>query len=364
MKKIFSILILVFFATFLFADDVVFEKGNIRIVLHEYSGSVSLYGKTSRTGKFISLIDNTNYSVTSGFYLKIDDVFRKLERTYDIDIFSNFIEDGVSVSYEIKKQAIVEVQFKVFASNLSSKEDCIKIDVIIKNLTEKPHNYTIKTVFDTLLGEASKNHFFTNKINPLNTEQLFEGMSEQRYVASTNGYDTVGFLLYGNNMAEPEFVCVGNRDTLVQKVWIPNIVQNKTFDSIDTFNNSALSIIWRPIELSSLNKSTTTFFISTATEKRAFPLEKSFPVEMLTYAPALEEDTAIYKDSYGVTYTVGVHSEEQLDPEYIADLLNRIHNLEIKADGSNRDEIKKLNAELDAIMQKVKRIKSQTNAEN
>lgn len=363
-KKILLMLFLAFLTSVLFADDIVLENGNIKIVLHEYSGSISLYSKSKKTGKFISLIDNTNYSVNSGFYLKIDDVFRKLERSYGVDISIGYIANGISVSYNIKKQALVEVYFTTFTSNLNTVADCIKVDVAVKNLTGERHNYAVKAVFDTLLGEASGNHFFTARINPLNTEQIFESMNSQKYVATTNGYDTVGFLFYGNNMSNPEYVAVANRNTLLKKEWIPNISQDKVFDSIDTFNNSAMSVIWRTAELSSLGKSNVTFFISTSTEKKAFPLEKSFPSEVLTVPYTQEEDTSTYTDSYGTTYTVGVYTEEQLDPEYIADLLNRIHTLEINADGSNRDEIKKLNAELDAIMQKIKRLEPEQNGQN
>lgn len=364
MKKIFLILIFACLMTLMIAEDIVWESGNLRIICHEYSGSVSLYGKSKKNGKFISLIDNNNYSVTSGLYLKIDDVFRKLERTYDINVFVDNIENGVLVSYEIKNQALVEMRFTTFTSNISLKDDCIKVNVSIKNLSDTTNYYSLKAVFDTLLGEASKNHFFTAKINPLNTEQLFDTMNTQKYIASTNGFDTVGFLFYGNNMSNPEKIYVGNRDTLIQNTWTPAIVENKIFDSINSFNNSAFSVFWREVELAPLNKSSVTFFISTSSDRKAFPLEKSFPASVLTLGPALEEDSAIYTDSYGVTYTVSVHTDEQLDPEYIADLLNRINNFEINEDNSNRDEIKKLNAELDAILQKVQRLKTESDATN
>ena len=56
--------------------------------------------------------------------------------------------------------------------------------------------------------------------------------------------------------------------------------------------------------------------------------------------------------------------KEKIDVEYIKDLLNRIHTLEVQTDGSNLDEIKKLNAELESIMRKVKEINLEINAAN
>ena len=95
-----------------------------------------------------------------------------------------------------------------------------------------------------------------------------------------------------------------------------------------------------------------------------------FPFNFLISSTILElnnpEDvnTSTYVDSYGVTYTVGTYSDAQLDPEYIANLLNRVHSLEIESDGSNRDEIKKLNAELEAILKKIKRLNPEENGTN
>lgn len=365
MKKNIIVTLLVFLLTFaLFAQDVVIENGNIKMIFHEYSGSVSLYTKSKKTGNFISVIDNSNYSVNSGFYLKIDNVSRKLERSYDIDIRVEPKDYGASVVYEIKNQAEVEVAFSTFASNLSMVADCIKVDVSVKNLSTQSHDYSVKAVFDTLLGEASKNHFFTASINPLCTEKSFNSFSNQKYIATTNGFDTIGFLLYGTSISEPELIAVANRDALLSKEWLPKVREDVGFDSINTFNNSALSILWRTVNLDPLSKGDFVFYITTATDRKAFPLEKSFPSSILDIEFSEGEDTSSYVDSYGTIYTVGTYSDNQLDPEYIADLLNRIHDLEIKADGSNRDEIRKLNAELDAILKKIKRINPEENGQN
>ena len=364
MKKIFFVLALVFCVTFLFADDIVFESGNIKIISHEYSGSVSLYAKSKKSGKYVSLIDNSNYSVSSGFYLQIDEVSRKLERTYDIDVATEIVEDGVLISYQVKNKALVDVLFTPFASTNSKQNDCIKVEISVTNLSDYDEDFALKAVFDTLLGEASKKHFYTATQNPITSEQFIESIKKQKYVASSNGYNSVGFLFSGANISEPESVILGNRDVLLQKAWNPQIVSGRSFDSISSMNNSALAVLWRSFELSSLNKSSIVFYISTSTDKKAFPLEKSFPNDVLAFDVVQEEDSVTYTDSYGMNYTVGVHKSEQLDPEYIADLLNRIHNLEINADGSNRDEIKKLNAELDAIMQKIQRLKTETDANN
>ena len=361
-KLLFFVVIFAFLFTALWADDVVLEKGNIRVVLHEYSGSISLYSKSAKTGKFVSIIDNSNYSVNSGFYVRIDEVERKLEQSYNIDIETDYTETGVVISYNIKKQASIEVTFTPFTSGLSQREDCIKVDVSIYNFTESTHNYGLKAIFDTILGEVSQNHFYTANISSIESETLFTSMKTDKYIASSNGYDSVGFLLGGSNVSEPQITLLANRDILLTSKWIPNVSEKRPFDSVSTVNNSALGIVWRDMELDSLSKSNITFFITTSTNKRMLPLEKNFPANMLAKNLSLEESS--YIDSYGTTYIIGVYKKEQLDPEYIADLLNRIHNLEVNEDGSNKDEIKKLNAELDAIMLQIKKVNPEANVSN
>lgn len=363
-KNIFLVLLFVLFSSFVFAEDIILQNGNLKMILHEYSGSVSLYGKSNKNGKFISLIDNSNYSVNSGFYLDIDGITRKLERTYDINVVTNSSDYGLSVIFEIKNQAEVEIIFSTFASSTSSSADSVKVVASVKNLSDEIHEYSLKAVFDTLLGEATNNHFFTATINPVKAVTTIDSMANHKYVASSNGYDTVAFLLAGQTISSPEKVFLASRDNLLKTQWIENTKDGSVFDSINTYNNSALGILWRTVELAPFSKSSFAFYIVTSTNKKAFPLEKSFPSTILELNNPEDVNTSTYVDSYGVTYTVGTYSDAQLDPEYIANLLNRVHSLEIESDGSNRDEIKKLNAELEAILKKIKRLNPEENGTN
>lgn len=360
MKKNIFVLILFMMISFVMAEDIVLENGNVKFVFHEYSGSFSLYGKTEKNNKFISLIDNTNYSSNSGFYLNIDGISRKLERTYDIDVVINPFDYGTSVVYTVKNQAIVEIYFSTFLSKISTRADCVKVDIIVKNISEETHDYEVKAVFDTLLGEATRNHFYTAKLNPINTEMQLNNISEQKYVATSNGYDTIAFLLSGNSVTKPKTVFFASKDSILKNTWLPDIKNEMSFDSINTYNNSALAIIWDSMEIIPCYDDEITFYISTATNKKTFPLQKSFPTIMLN--EEIEEVSLSFDVVSEDEFSENL--KEKIDVEYIKDLLNRIHTLEVQTDGSNLDEIKKLNAELESIMRKVKEINLEINAAN
>ena len=67
-------------------------------------------------------------------------------------------------------------------------------------------------------------------------------------------------------------------------------------------------------------------------------------------------DEILYTDEYGVVYTVGDLSDNMLNMQYINDLLNRIRKLEEDPDHVDRNELLRLNAELDAVLEKVRRL--------
>ena len=52
MKKNIFVLILFMMISFVMAEDIVLENGNVKFVFHEYSGSFSLYGKTEKNNTF------------------------------------------------------------------------------------------------------------------------------------------------------------------------------------------------------------------------------------------------------------------------------------------------------------------------
>ena len=55
-----------------------------------------------------------------------------------------------------------------------------------------------------------------------------------------------------------------------------------------------------------------------------------------------------------VDFIIPPVDDYQLNPEYIQNLINRINSLQSNPEFVDRNEIKQLNAELDAIMKKIR----------
>ena len=355
-KKIAVFLISVFCVFSAFASDIILDCNPLKLVLYEYTGTFSLYRKSQKTGKYVALIEPGNYSTTSGFYLKTDTSFRKLTRSAGIKIQAEENETGAALIYEVDKDTTVKIQFSPLSSGYSAGTDSVKVDVFITNNSPAIRTYAAKAVFDTVLGENSGKHFYTSKQSVIDNEQGFLSMSSDKWIASSDGYDTIKFILYGNDISVPFYTAVSNRDLLLSNVWLPTFTEGRLFDSVKTYNNSAVAVYWRDIELAENAKGNFSFYITTASaNKKAADLNHLDKNAIKKISELYSDSDNYYTDSHGTKLTIGVLTQAQLDPEYIAELLERIHTLEINADGSNRDEILKLNAELDAIMKKIGR---------
>ena len=122
-KYAICIIFLLFFIVNIFAADVILEKGSLKILLHEYSGSFSLFIKNSKSGKFIPIIDSSNESATSGFYIKIGSKIVKLERFNGVKISADSTSNGGKLSYTVNNEIVVDINFSLFESEKNKGVD-------------------------------------------------------------------------------------------------------------------------------------------------------------------------------------------------------------------------------------------------
>jgi hypothetical protein len=158
----------------------------------------------------------------------------------------------------------------------------------------------------------------------------------------------------------------------------------RQFDSVYSYNNSAVAVVWPEFKLNPNESGKCVFYLAFATdyenpqgEKYLFPQseDESEPEVVLTNTPAAEDKISTRTiEPYSepeyqapaknkiqkVTLppvqkkkkpNVNQFSNQQLTPEYVQNLLDRIIALEEDDATLNRAEIFQLNAELDAILE-------------
>ena len=337
------------------AETIIIEKEPMRLAVYDYSGGMSLYIKSSENDDYVPLFTTANEAYSSGFYLKYGKISRKLTRSTGINVEIAETDNGAEVTYTIKNTATVIIKYTILSAVDKHLADCVRVDVSVENLNKLSDTFAVKAVFDTMLGEFIGKHFITAETEAINTEHMFQTMMDAKWIRSTDGVESMQFLLHGGDVSTPQYVALANRDLLLSTEWVPVVTDGRYFDSIRVTGNSAVGIYWRDVQLKSHAKSKFTFYITAATSSLPPPDIKTVCGNLSDEIATLNvSDEPVYVDSHGTTFTVGELSEEQLDPAYIQELFNRIQELE-NSEGSSTyyDEIQKLNGELDAILLKL-----------
>ncbi|MCR4940842.1 MAG: hypothetical protein K5930_12170 [Treponemataceae bacterium] len=337
------------------AESLVVDKEPLRLVVYDYSGAMSLYLRSSKTEEFCPLFVSTNEAYTSGIYLKYGKVSRKLTRSAGIDVSVKEVESGAEVTYNLSGIATVVVRYTILSAVNKDVADCVRVDVSVENIDKYSETFAIKAVFDTCLGENAESHFSTYLSPSINTEYMFQSIKDDKWIKSSDGNESLQFLLQGGDVSSPQYVAVANRDLLLSNEWLPVVTDGRYFDSVWITGNSALGLYWYDVILKAKAKSNFTFYLTTATAGMV-------PPDVKTVCGNLSEELAslniytepVYTDSRGAKFTVGELSDEQLNPDYIARLLQRIQELGDESESSTYyDEIQRLNGELDAILLKL-----------
>ncbi|MCM1321113.1 MAG: hypothetical protein NC041_05025 [Bacteroides sp.] len=358
MKKKFLIFVCALCVAAVFAADKEQIFGIYKIIMREPSGTFSLYAYDADAGKsvpLLSAIDNSSYTK---FFLKYGKTVYALDQNSGVEITQKLTDSGVSVQYTVKDKAAVTFSMTFLSSAPDKEADIIQCVLSLRNISASGVSCALKGVFDTCLGELTSRHFSTASHVSLNNEHQFFSMAKDKWVRTSNGSVSMQFILDGENISDIETVTVANRDILLSDTWMPPVVVGRRFNSLYSYNNSALSIHWKPQKLSPQQTVSFCFYLSAAVNE-GIPADTASPyftgalVSSASPKEAAPAETDEFDDNdFSADYAV--ITKEQLDEKYIAALLERIRHLENDFESIDKNEIRRLNAELDAILEKVR----------
>lgn len=357
MKKITLHLILVLFLSSLFAETA--YDSNYRFYFYTNRGTMRLVSLIPKTEELLGGVGG-NYN--SWFYLKIGEAIYKLQGGTG---YGSVAEVGGSVHYSVAKRANVKLDFLPMTSRDDDLIDVIKMVATIENISESNEVFGLKAVFDTLLGEKNGSHFSTDEIDSINSETQFDLFRQHKYVKTSNGKNSVDFLLYGEDASVVNMVTLSAKDSLVNgQPWIPNVVRDKPFDNVITYNDSALAVNWADVALAPKETASVIFYITVATEGD----EPATDISSFRFVDKnenidlggrqIEETdkewaTQILPSGNNAPDFDVVVSGKNVDLSYVQMLLDRINELELDGSNTNREELLKLNMELDTVMEQL-----------
>ena len=367
--------------------------GKVQLKIKSGTGSYTI-AVLNEKDKPLPVLSTANEYVTNAFYLK------NSKKTYNL-ITDNVVRssarqtsDGAIITYEIPSVAQVSVYFSCMASQKKKDVDMIKTTVTVKNLSDRNDDFAFKGVFDTVLGEAAAFHFYTWEDIPVKNEVLYRTLQNQKWFVSKNTNAAMQFFFSGADCTAPEIVALANYSTLEKNSWEPDMLNYRVFDTVLSYNNSAVCAIWKALKLAPSESGKIVFYIALSGDgtpatgekyiyskdfavkadeeeengksvtglevitpfsspelEEALPAEVTeFPVETAGEPVKISDAPETSDEIPSVDFYIQNMTQEQLSPEYIQDLLDRIAALEEDSPSFNRQELLRLNAELDAIL--------------
>ncbi len=371
-------IILCFFVSLLaFAAQQEKRFGNLKVVLHDVSLTHSLYFIDTQTEKTFPIFDTIDASSNNRFYLQTDLMMYSLAKSSGVLGSQQFTENGFQVLYEIKDIATILFDYVFSASPGRNADDfdLLSLSVHLVNKAKKSQNFALKAVFDTHLGEKTQTHFSTQLEPLIKTEMNFSRLVEEGWIKSSDGLRSLQFN-FPESAFLPSHARLANKDFVLAQTWDLNGLTGRSFNSVYSYNNSAIALYWAAqktdperkaffqLSLSFAQDSLNPYrvlSIKTETQNISDPvLEKSFESSEnpLSDEASLEKKVGLEEpfDDLSVqaenpyVYTKSITSE-QLDKAYIEALLAKIEALENDDTSLDRTELLKLNAELDAILE-------------
>lgn len=400
----------------IFPKEFVKDVGIVRLRYKRALGTFGLSVLNSENQAFPVLSTANEFTKTS-FFLKSGSKQYKLIASKQILSNVSNSSNGMTVVYTFKDVATVTLRFEVIAQKETVDADILKITATVKNDGTRNEDFALKSVFDTILGESAKYHFYNADGTPVKSELLIRDVKTNPAVVSKNNAAAMQFIFDGADITPIESVALANFSTLEKSSWEPEMLTYRSFDTLMSYNNSAVAIIWPEKRLSPKKEFSEVFYVSFASdgnepagysfikgisekaeeksesepaaefsddkidesdvaeaekideqnlnlneekteeELPSKPAEEEIPpvINPVTPVQVVEKDSPVEKSSDytkpTVKFDINNLSKEQLTPEYIQNLIDRINALEENSSSVNRNELLQLNAELDAILQ-------------
>ena len=358
-------------------------ENNFETMLLKSRGDAGSFGLSAldEDGKAFPVLSVIQEFTNSSFYICSGKNVYKLSGGRGVKTAALKTDRGMKVLYQINGVADVEVDFQVFASVPQGAMDIIKVTAKVRNTAIKSKTMGIKAVFDTVLGEKTQYHFTDQNTDPIESEILSRDPSRFTLIETKDDKTTFQLVFKGGDATVPEFVSIGNYNTVATLDWEPNLLRQRSFNTLTSYNNTAVGVNWPCQTVMPSGEFSVCFYMGASVlpsnldvlayaegrpslrKKQVYALEpvsketKEVETQLITEDPDLVQVVPPKKTTVSegeVKFDVNNITDEQLKPEYIQSLIDRIQNLEESDSTMNRDDLLLLNAELDMILQRLR----------
>lgn len=363
------------------------ESGVLKISAKGNLGTYNIY-VIDRDGNYIPVFSTAEEFTGTSLYLQAGKRVYKLSGGSGTEIAARETPNGVQLVYRIPKVAQVFVNLTIFSSNEQKSGDMIKMTSCIKNNKGRKDNFALKFVMDTVIGEKTKYHFYSSNNKPVVTENLYRFLGDNRWFITGNDTTSFQIIFQGADCSTPEFTSIANFETLNTLSWEPAILTTRSFDTVSSYNNSAICVAWPSVTLEPEQQSSFNMYFATATFPESISSgsflneynsvhKKTGETEVIK-ANSQDSDNGKIVSSESTVLelsddgTSGIYNEKEkrfysdidfstllkkdspFSAEYMQRLLNRISEIEESGKDFDEEELLLLNEEFDEILKQLR----------
>ena len=239
--------------------------GNVKLVLRGSLGSFQIYAVDSDETE-IPVLSTLDDFVSSYFSVLVGKKEYRMYENSGVIAGTRKTDLGTQVVYVVPDEVRLLVKFEAMKSGFSDNEDMIKITAVVKNTGKKAADFALKNVLDTTLGEQRGPHFSTAEDSAINSEMQIRKFDKVRWMSSGNQKVSMQVFFSGGDISVPEVVSLANKDFISLPSWIPNAIRSRSFDSVLSYNNSAICINWEKVRLLPDGEASFIYYIALTTD--------------------------------------------------------------------------------------------------
>lgn len=246
MKKILVLISILFLSVNCFAknmaDDVTIKNGLVAVEYVPYNGGVFIYGEGVNK-KFVPLIDTVEYAASSFIGVAVDKAYYNLRNSGGVK-YDYVIENNVlTITYKIQDKIEIDVIYSI------SKKNVINIKYIVKNIDGAKHSVSVKSIFDTVLGEGKGGCYLTASKNAIDSEYIISDFAKHKYITSTDGKLAIRFLFDDIYQKNAYKTVIAAKPFFESSVFEGRFVEGRGFNTVLSYNNSCVGCFFKTLKL-------------------------------------------------------------------------------------------------------------------
>ena len=220
------------------------SNGQVKLTLHEGIGRFSVAGLARASGGSYTPLLVAQDPRTSMVSLLVADRVIRLGESSDFREAAEKTATGALFTWT-SKQLVVTETFTFIGEPGADVASGVRVDLAVKNVSNRDVTVGVRYLFDTWLGEASSVHFRTDTVSGLTREMTVTSEERPAWWVSPLAGDPDGFgfecMLSGEDVTVPDRVVFANWKRLSDAPWSYATSAARTFSQAPySLNDSAV----------------------------------------------------------------------------------------------------------------------------